>query len=135
MHPDEVAQAVDEFVAHVNAGELDAAMQHYEADAVFAPEPGTLVEGAPAIRAALAQLIASRAVVRTQGRTVMRSRDLALYQSTWALLVGGAAVQEAQSSDVLRRGGDGRWRIAIDNPWGAAHLFAMGEHRGKAGSP
>lgn len=120
----DVAHAVETFVARVNAGQLDAAMEQYDPDAVFAAEPGTLMQGTSAIRDAVAQLIASGASIETRDRTVLRSRDVALYHSSWVLNIGGKAVEEAQSSDVLRLGPDGKWRIAIDNPWGAAHLFA-----------
>jgi hypothetical protein len=35
---------------------------------------------------------------------------------------GLPVVQGGESADVLRRGDDGRWRIALDNPWGARIL-------------
>jgi ketosteroid isomerase-like protein len=35
----------------------------------------------------------------------------------------GAAIQmRGESSDVLRRQADGRWLVALDNPWGVSLL-------------
>ncbi len=41
MDTEEVARVVDEFVERVNAGKVDGALQHYEEDPLFVPEPGT----------------------------------------------------------------------------------------------
>ena len=52
--------------------------------------------------------------------------DIALYVGRWTLQGADPAGQPVsmggESSDVLRRQPDGRWLIALDNPWGAAIL-------------
>lgn len=123
--PDPVLQAVEAFTADMNRGDLDAALAHYEPQAAFVAEPGRVVQGQPAIRHALAELITLGATLRTRGSTALHAGDMALYQAHWELLIGGKPVQEGDSSDVLRRDAQGRWRIAIDNPWGSVHLMAL----------
>ena len=52
--------------------------------------------------------------------------DLALYAGRWTLRGmdpnGHPVVMNGESSDILRQQRDGRWLIALDNPWGATIL-------------
>ena len=52
--------------------------------------------------------------------------DVALYVARWRLRgtdpSGAPVVLGGESTDVLRRQPDGRWLIALDNPWGPALL-------------
>jgi ketosteroid isomerase-like protein len=53
------AETVEAFAAHLNEGDLDAALAHYEPGAVFHPAPdGPPVAGAEAIREALTGFVA-----------------------------------------------------------------------------
>lgn len=114
---------VNSFIAAITAGQVDQALQHYEEGAVFVPEPGVVLAGHAEIRQGLAELVASGAAIRTVAHGILAGPDLALYQSIWCLSAPGpkGPTQELQatSADVLRRQPDGRWLIAIDNPWGA----------------
>ena len=121
----EVTRTVEMLVAALNAGDVQAATMHYEPTAAFVPEPGTVLNGRDAIRAALAAMVGAGATIRTHSRSVVCTDDIALYQASWELAIGGKNAQTAVSTDVLRRGADGQWRIAIDNPWGSAHLVAI----------
>jgi ketosteroid isomerase-like protein len=64
-----------------------------------------------------------RAALRSDAYQVIEAGDIALYISRWRLdgtSPDGQPVSMAgESSDVLRRQRDGRWLIALDNPWGA----------------
>ncbi|GMU65264.1 MAG: hypothetical protein AMXMBFR36_15380 [Acidobacteriota bacterium] len=120
------SEAVAAFVAAVNRGDLEAALRLYDADAVFVPEPGTVVVGREAIRDALSAMLAARPRIVTSARIVLAGEDLALYHSEWTMEAadpGGETVRETgRSADVLRRDAGGTWRIAIDNPWGTRLL-------------
>ena len=121
MSQREVFETVDALVAAINRGDVEAAVVHYEADAVFVVQPGVVVTGSAAIRSALGELLSTGAKIVTQGRLALCTGDLALYHSRRQLR-GQAGDTGAESADVLRRGTDGRWRIAIDDPWGSAVL-------------
>jgi len=116
------------FVAAVNRGDLEGALAHYAEDAVFVAEPGRVLSGREAIRAALGAMLAARPRLLTRAHGVVASADLALYYADWRLEGispdGNRYVQGGRSADVLRREADGHWRIAVDNPWGADLLDA-----------
>lgn len=110
----------------INRGDLDAAAALYEPGAVLVAEPGKVANGREEILGALREFIALRPTLSTTASRVIRSGDLALYLGRWGLVgVGpdaGMVSMGGDSSDVLRRQADGRWLIAIDDPWGAALL-------------
>ena len=109
------------------AGDLDALVALYEADAMFVAQPGEVVRGIEAIREALRGLLATRPTFNLEVRKVLRTGDIALSIADWTLRGTGAdgeAIEmAAQTSDVLHRQPDGTWRFVIDNPWGSAHGF------------
>ena len=117
---------VARFVAALQRSDLDAAVTCYEADALFVPQPGVVVRGHAAIREALTQLLAAQPRLLTQSEQVLACGDVALYHSRWQLHGrapdGSTFSEQALSADVLRCAPDGAWRIAVDNPWGAALL-------------
>ncbi len=109
------------------AGNLDALVALYEADATLVAQPGEVVTGIEAIREALSGLIAMRPTFNIEGRKVLQTGDIALSFADWTLAGtapnGEPIEMAAQTSDVLRRQPDGSWRFVIDNPWGSAHGF------------
>jgi uncharacterized protein (TIGR02246 family) len=109
------------------AGDLDALVELYEADAMLVAQPGEVVTGIEAIREALSGLIAMRPTFNIEGRKVLQTGDIALSFADWTLAGTGPDGEPiemaAQTSDVLRRQPDGSWRFVIDNPWGNAHGF------------
>ena len=64
--------------------------------------------------------------IRSEAEQVIEYGDLALYLSRWNLSgtdpSGKAVTMGGQSTDILRRQRDGRWLIAVDNPWGPQTL-------------
>ncbi|HVE68215.1 MAG TPA: DUF4440 domain-containing protein [Solirubrobacteraceae bacterium] len=60
--------------------------------------------------------------MRPDERKVVESGDTALVLNRWTLrgtAPDGTPVEMGGlSADVLRRAGDGAWRVAIDDPWG-----------------
>ena len=112
------------WVDGVNRGDLDGLAALYEPDAAFVVRPGEIVAGLAAVRDATASLLALRPRATLEPLFVVRAGDLALLISRWRLTgtgPNGAGVDiGGQTSDVVRRQGDGSWRFAIDNPWGDA---------------
>jgi uncharacterized protein (TIGR02246 family) len=120
------AETVKRFTEAMNRGDVDAAVAFYEPDAVFVAQPGQLARGAREIRAALAGFVQLKAQVQFSAEHVIESGDIALYVSRWTLRgvdpSGAAVTMGGESTDILRRQSDGRWLIAIDNPWGVQLL-------------
>ncbi len=118
--------AVHQLVAAINAGNLDAAVALYEPTGVLISPAGVPARGTAELRAALGGFIAMKPRLEAQAERVFESGDLALYLSRWTLHgvdPGGKAIEMAgESTDVLRRQADGRWLVAIDNPWGVKTL-------------
>ena len=117
---------VNELANALNRGDVEAALMLYEANAVLIAQPGRLARGPTELRAALKQFVALKPALRTQAQSVVEVDDIALYIGRWTLHgtdpSGQAIAMGGESSDVLRKQPDGRWLIAIDNPWGARVL-------------
>jgi uncharacterized protein (TIGR02246 family) len=122
--PEEVAQL---WAESFSAGDLEALVELYEADATLVPQPGEVVTGVGAIREVLSALLAMNPTFNLEVRKVLHTGDIALSFADWTLSGTGpdgeAIEMAAQTSDVLRRQADGTWRFVIDNPYGSAHGF------------
>jgi len=113
---------VAELVDAINRGDLDGAVALYEKDALLVPQPGQLARGAAEIRAALGGFVAMKARLESKAEKVVEAGDVALYLGRWSLRGTGPdgkpLAMGGESTDVLRRQADGRWLVALDNPWG-----------------
>ena len=111
-----------EFERLLNAGDLDGLMTLYEAEAALMPMPGSVVVGATGVRAALAGFIAMKPAIKTHGRLVAQTGDLALLANDWTLDVDGPdgkrATMSGSAIEIARRQKDGRWLFAMDMPYG-----------------
>ena len=119
-------QTVNELAEAINKGDLERAIARYEPDGMLVVQPGTVARGGEELRSALQGFIATRPTLVSHAQSVLEYGDLALYTGRWDLRGTGPDGKEVAfggvSSDVLRRQKDGRWLIAIDNPWGAQIL-------------
>jgi uncharacterized protein (TIGR02246 family) len=119
-HPRSPEALMRSFSDRVDAGDLDGLVSLYEPDAVFEPEPGTVVHGVDEIRAALAVLLALRPTMTTEIAQVLVSGDIALVVNEWSMTGtgpdGSTVHQGGRSADVVRRGADGAWRVVVDKP-------------------
>jgi uncharacterized protein (TIGR02246 family) len=117
---------VNQLASAINRGDVEAALVLYEPDAALMAQPGRLARGSTELRAALKQFIALKPTLQTQAQSVVEVDDIALYVGRWTLHgadpTGQAIAMGGESSDILRKQPDGRWLVAIDNPWGAQIL-------------
>ena len=122
----EPIDTVNELVQAINHADLDRAVAAYESGAVMVVQPGHLARGTAQLREALAGFIALKAVLRSDAQQVIEAGGVALYIGRWRLdgtdAAGKTITMAGESTDVLHRGKDGRWLIALDNPWGAQVL-------------
>ena len=120
------SDTVDQLTQAINRGDLEAAVALYEPNAVLVVQPGHLACGTSQLREALAGFIALEPTLRSEVQEVIAAGDLALYAGRWTLRGmdpnGHPVVMSGESSDILRQQRDGRWLIALDNPWGAKIL-------------
>jgi uncharacterized protein (TIGR02246 family) len=120
------ASTVARLAEAINRGDLDGAVALYEKDAVMVVQPGQLARGAAELRNALAGFIALKPTLRMEAEQVIEAGDVALYLGRWSLRGtdprGQPMAMSGESSDILRRQKDGRWLIALDNPWGVQIL-------------
>ena len=114
----------------INRGDLETAATLYEPGAVLVVQPGKLARGPIQLREALAGFIALKPMLKSEAQEVVEAGDVALYVGRWNLQgtdpEGKAVAMTGESADVLRRQGDGRWLIALDNPWGDRILASGG---------
>ncbi|MEV5516370.1 nuclear transport factor 2 family protein [Streptomyces flaveolus] len=115
-HPYVFARAFNTFDPRV----LD---QVYEPGAGFVPEPGRLVAGPDRMRAN-DDFLRLCVPIRVTPRHTYVVGDLALLLVDFVIdgvaAHGGRVHIEGTATDVARRGPDGYWRYAIDNPFGVA---------------
>jgi uncharacterized protein (TIGR02246 family) len=105
-------------------GDVEGALSLYEPEAVFQPAPDApAVTGRPSIREALLRFVALRPTLTGDIVKMHQTGDTALVVNRWTLVGtqpdGEPVEMTGISTDVLRRDADGRWRIAVDDPWGA----------------
>jgi uncharacterized protein (TIGR02246 family) len=118
------SDTVKNLIDAINRNDIDRALSFYEPDAVMIAQPGNIARGRDAIRAALAGFISLKPSLKSQAHQVVEAGNIALYCSRWTLIGtspdGKRVEMNGTSSDVLRRQADGRWLVAVDNPWGTS---------------
>jgi ketosteroid isomerase-like protein len=106
-----------------NAGDIEALMALYEADAALIPQPGVTVEGSAAIRDSLRWFLDRRGTITLDTKLVVRVGDLAYLSNRWSLTGGtmpdgSPAELGATTAELARQQVDGTWLYVIDNAWG-----------------
>jgi len=105
-----------------NAGDLEALVSLYDPKAVFVIKPDRVTQGPAELRDALRRFIDLRARLTVVPRTFIRSDDVVLVLGEFTLVGrrrdGTPLDRSARFADVLRRQPDGRWLVAVDNPFG-----------------
>ncbi|WP_439376856.1 YybH family protein [Amycolatopsis lexingtonensis] len=103
------------FAAAFNSGDPGALDRVYEDSGILVAKPGEPLTGAGR-RAANGALQRLGHPIDVRPRHVYVAGDLALLIVDWSI---GTDVS-GTATDVARRGPDGKWRYAIDNPFGVA---------------
>lgn len=120
------ATAVSELTRAINQGDVEAALALYEPNAILMAQPNQAARGTTQLREALTRFVALKPRLRAEAEYVIEAGDIALYVSRWTLEgtdpSGTGVSMGGESTDVLRRQADGRWLIALDNPWGVQVL-------------
>ena len=118
----ELGEFIPAWIAAFCAGDVDAAADLYEEDALFAPPGEAVVQGKTAIRAWFAASFPMLEVLgvqlRSSNQTVVGDYALSSLaaQFTMRPRKNGAEsfVVDAFSTEVLHRGADGGWRYHIN---------------------
>jgi uncharacterized protein (TIGR02246 family) len=121
---------VNRLVSAINRGDLERAVAVYEPEAVLLVQPGQPARGSTQVREALAGFIALKPTLTSEAQEIIEAGDVALYVGRWNLRgtdpAGKPVAMAGESADILRRQADGRWLVALDNPWGAQVLASKG---------
>jgi ketosteroid isomerase-like protein len=116
-------QAIHEFAALFNRGDLDGLVETYEDGAVLKASPADEpLAGKDAIREALKGFLGLNGTISIVATSIVQCGDIAITQSRWRLDIPGGDPMEHEGAEVIRRQADGTWKYAIDNPWGALTL-------------
>ncbi|MFJ8046412.1 YybH family protein [Kitasatospora sp. NPDC096147] len=110
------------YVRAFNSGDADAVNRMYTEDAISVWEPGRPLTG-QARKDALAEFLSMRPTMRAKLLESHVTSGTALLVVDWEIDVTtpeGPQHLKGTGLDVLRRGADGKWRFAVDNPFGEA---------------
>jgi uncharacterized protein (TIGR02246 family) len=122
----QILSTIDAMTSAFNSGDIDAVMRAYEPGAVVVGQPGVPVSGTQALRSMFAGFVAAKAHFTFLGHEVVQAGDIAVHFTPWRMTGlgpdGSAIESDGLSVAVLRRQADGRWLMAIDNPFGDSLL-------------
>jgi uncharacterized protein (TIGR02246 family) len=117
--PEELSAA---FARALARGDVEEALAMWVQDATILTASGEAVRGREAIAAALRGLVDNGTRVEIELSRTITAGDVALGLGTLTLTgtshEGEAFPQQSSSVVIYSRATDGRWRIAIDAPWG-----------------
>ncbi|HKU31317.1 MAG TPA: nuclear transport factor 2 family protein [Arthrobacter sp.] len=117
------------FHKHFTAGDLDALIDLYEADAVFVGPDGSEAAGKEAVRGALHSLLSLPELSFTYNPYfAAESGDVVLMHASWEITgrdpEGGPVALSGVTVELARRSADGGWRYVVDCPFGTAAVPA-----------
>src|SRR5687767_10874913 len=115
--PTDATKMTDLYVRAMNAGDVAAVLRLYTDDAVSVWDPEKPLSGAEHAEA-VEEFMARKPVMRAEVKESYVTGDTALLVVDWSFDVEGEEPLSGTGLDVLRKGPDGRWRYAVDNPFG-----------------
>lgn len=126
MQQHAIQQTIDGMTAAFEAGDVPGILGHYTQGGVVVGAPGSPVSGTGPLADLFAQFIAVDPKFTFHAHDIVVAGDVAVHTSRWTMIgkdpEGHAVEDGGLSVAVLRRQPDGRWLIAIDNPYGG-HLL------------
>ena len=111
QRPEDVSR---ELVTMLRRGDVDAVMDLYEPDALFADVDAVYV-GSAEIRTAHERFVEAGLELTLRESATLRVGELALVHWSWSVSDGAGTTVEGSSAEVLRRQPDGSWKFVIDN--------------------
>ncbi len=103
------------FQRAMHDGDLDAVLRLYEPGAVFATATGEILTGHAELRTVLGPLATAKADFQFTIRKIIQTGDLALIHSD--VRTTRPQATSGYALEVLRRQSDGRWLLAIGDPF------------------
>ncbi len=114
-------QTADLFFERFNAGDAPGFAQLYTEDAVFTYNGQDKAVGREQIERAIAGFMMGGFKMRGKNLSTHVAGDVALTRFAWELLAAdGTVAASGVSAEVQRLGGDGLWRMAIDDTGGGS---------------
>jgi ketosteroid isomerase-like protein len=115
LRPDEVCRLIYDALSD---GDLDAALTHYEVDAVIELPRGHVVHGHEEIRRLLSRAVEAKLLYEVMIDENVAVLDLALVHGEWMRRGtdrdGRPILLQGTQRSVMRRWADGYWRVAIE---------------------
>ncbi len=120
------AQTINEwydiFAEALGGGDIEQAVNLFDAEATFVVQPGQLATDADSIRAGLEGFIAMKTTLKFERVGMIVASNIGFARAKWTLSgtgPNGTPIRtEGESTDVLRRQADGSWRILVDDAYG-----------------
>lgn len=116
----DVEEHQDLFGKVFNSGDADAVNAMYTEDAVSVWDPGKPLTG-QARKDRVVEFLSHGPIVEATVRQSFVTKDAAMLIVDWTIDTTSAEGEpehlEGVAVDVLRRGEDGKWRYAVDNPY------------------
>lgn len=117
-----VISAVESMTHAFHHSDLQAVLDHYEANASVAFQPGMAAIGHEAIADGFRMAFEMKPTFTYGGHEVTVSGDIALHIAPWNMTAtapdGKAIHDQGLSVAVLRRAPSGAWKLLVDNPHG-----------------
>jgi uncharacterized protein (TIGR02246 family) len=111
------------FIERFNAGDAAGFARLYAEEAVFTYDGLEKAVGRKQIEGAIAGFMTAGLKFRGENVSLYVVDDIALTRFKWELIdAEGAVVATGVSSEVQRRGADGRWRFVIDDSGGGSRV-------------
>jgi uncharacterized protein (TIGR02246 family) len=115
------SQCDELFTRFTNAGDLEGLVSLYDRDATLAQPEGPPARGSDAIRASLAEMLASKPRLEMTLVRELLGDEVALRTSDYAIEMTGPDGKrfsiKGRSTVVSRRQADGSWRLVLDDPY------------------
>jgi uncharacterized protein (TIGR02246 family) len=109
------------FIAALEAEDPEALLVLYEPGASLVTQPGQVVTGVDAIRAASQRLVALKMRFSLEPQSLIEAGEVALKRARWTghgINPDGTPFNaRGVSAEVVRRQPDGSWRYVIDDPF------------------